>query len=109
MSRRDRATTHGTTSAYTNHGCRCGECRAAHAAQQREYYAANRERIAERRREAVASGSVPHGTYSAYTSGCRCDQCRAANAAYRREYYAANRERIAAQRREYRARKRGAA
>jgi len=31
------AAMHGTASAYTNRGCRCGECRAAAAAQKRAY------------------------------------------------------------------------
>ena len=37
---------HGTTGRYTNHGCRCHECRAAQAAYAKAWREANRERIA---------------------------------------------------------------
>ena len=63
------STTHGYT-AYS-HGCRCGDCRAAKAAYQRE-----------RRAAAYLPGEIPahvkHGTRSTYEEhGCRCGPCRA--------------------------------
>lgn len=44
VGRGERVTVHGTTNAYRRHGCRCVECRAAMAAEQRAYAA----RVAER-------------------------------------------------------------
>lgn len=74
---------HGTLSGYTNHGCRCGDCRSAWNAYQREY----RLRLVER--------PVPddaHGRYTTYLSwSCRCDDCRAAWAAYGRQRRQRNR------------------
>ncbi len=64
---------HGTSSAYTNHGCRCADCRAVHATAMAEY-----------RRNRMATPLPPddhrHGTDTAYTNnGCRCADCRAAH------------------------------
>jgi hypothetical protein len=65
--------THGTITAYRNHGCRCEECRATQAAY-------NRRNRATR----LDTGSLSHGTRSAYDAGCRCDECRLARSiAYR--------------------------
>lgn len=36
---------HGTYSCYKHTGCRCLQCRMANAAYQREFYAANAERL----------------------------------------------------------------
>lgn len=59
---------HGKASTYTNHGCRCDACRAAHT------------EVCYRARMRRYSNPVPaglHGTYNAYTNyGCRCDACR---------------------------------
>lgn len=72
---------HGSRSTYNNHGCRCDECRAAHAA-----YVARRS--AERRAElAAGAATLPHGVLSTYNAwGCRCEDCRAAHAARERRY-----------------------
>lgn len=60
---------HGTVNRYSNHGCRCDECKEAW----KRYY---RER-----REAYRSGPIPervHGTWTGYSNyGCRCDRCKA--------------------------------
>ena len=73
-----RTMTHGTQSGYKHHGCRCAECRAAHAA-------AERRRRAGRPRPARKPRPVPeHGTSARYARGCRCDDCRAARAAQNR-------------------------
>lgn len=61
--------THGTTTMYGNHRCRCSECKAANAAYQREL----------RRRYAAEGGRGEHGTYYRYDTGCRCNRCREAH------------------------------
>jgi hypothetical protein len=77
---------HGTDTGYGK-GCRCADCRAAHAEHgqyQREMY----------RMLAAIDPSVvkEHGTRSAYTQyKCRCEACRAAN----REYGQKRRRRLA--------------
>lgn len=61
---------HGTTGGYTNHKCRCDDCRAALREYQKER---RRARIAE------ATPDHVHGTANGYGNyGCRCDACRAA-------------------------------
>jgi hypothetical protein len=74
---------HGTNSAYTNYGCRCDRCRAAHIAQDVDL----------RRRQAAEvapSGVHPyatHGTANGYSYyGCRCEPCTAAATEQRRLY-----------------------
>lgn len=42
---------HGTSGAYTNHGCRCDECRTAHAAKMREYRAKTGDENGKRERQ----------------------------------------------------------
>lgn len=59
--------THGTSTAYFDHGCRCDPCR--------EYH---NSRVARSRAERLASGNLNHGTRSAYDAGCRCGECREA-------------------------------
>lgn len=61
---------HGTPNGYGNLGCRCDECRAAHAANHAAYMRRKREAG-----EVVGS----HGSSVAYDSGCRCDTCRLAH------------------------------
>ena len=57
-------------------GCRCDDCRAAHAA----YKLDLKER---RRRTGRIPRTVKHGTKSTYLNwSCRCRACTAANAAY---------------------------
>lgn len=66
---------HGSVSTYTNHGCRCADCRAANV----EANAAGRLR----RWEEMQCGLVspPHGRESTYLNYmCRCDECRAEHA-----------------------------
>ena len=62
---------HGTPGRY-QHGCRCGDCRAAMAARNGEW-----------RRRVAGTEPPMHGTLHGYTSyRCRCDGCRAAKARY---------------------------
>lgn len=70
-------TPHGTDSTYVNHGCRCEECKAAHAAYQRTAASSRKERL--RANPAL----VVHGTTSTYTNWlCRCEPCRQAWSEY---------------------------
>jgi hypothetical protein len=61
---------HGTANGYGNLGCRCAECRAAHAAHHRAYIKRQRE-----------AGRVigSHGSSVAYDTGCRCFECKTAH------------------------------
>jgi hypothetical protein len=73
---------HGLTSSYTNHGCRCEQCRAAWAE-----YCRNR-----RQERSLPTDDPRHGKDSTYQNyGCRCRQCSEAHAAYRRKQYLATR------------------
>ncbi|WP_412747312.1 very short patch repair endonuclease [Krasilnikovia sp. MM14-A1004] len=67
---------HGTLSTYSNHGCRCADCRRANAQYQQQLLARYRQH----------GGRGEHGTDYRYRTGCRCDRCRAAHAAEDREY-----------------------
>ena len=88
---------HGTHSRYSNHGCRCEECRAANT----RYNLAYRHRtgrslpmdeyLSQRRADAEARHN--HGTETRYQLGCRCDKCRVAAAVARAQRRAAERER----------------
>ncbi|UVY83822.1 hypothetical protein NLU66_16670 [Brachybacterium sp. NBEC-018] len=62
---------HGTRARYCR-GCRCGECRAANSAYDRELRA--------------RAGLPEHGTRIAYKGGCRCDACREAQTDYCRQW-----------------------
>lgn len=64
---------HGTTSRYTNGGCRCDSCKQA----QREY-------MKQRAEKATKLGV--HGLHSTYNAGCRCEACREARRKYHDEY-----------------------
>ena len=66
---------HGTDSRYTK-GCRCDECRSAHAEARRNLRARYR-----------VEGFPSHGTYGSYSNGCHCAECTAAF----RKYAAARR------------------
>lgn len=71
-------TQHGTSNGYTNYGCRCEDCKTAHATTTRERKAA---------RPPLAPDDPRHGLRSSYGNHkCRCDLCRAANTASAREY-----------------------
>lgn len=68
---------HGTTNAYSNHGCRCGECREAW----RLYVTEKNHRLGRSRPKEVVfaerAAAVKHGTATKYKNhGCRCDECR---------------------------------
>jgi hypothetical protein len=80
-------TPHGTNNGYAHYGCRCAECRAAHAA----YYRTH-QRIRYRRKKGLPDDyafpartkELIHGTHDGYVNrGCRCDECKAAAAGYR--------------------------
>ena len=61
----------GTHNAYS-HGGRCESCREAH-----------RVYVAERRKKALADGTLTHGKRGTFDAGCRCEQCvNARRAAY---------------------------
>lgn len=61
---------HGTSNGYGNLGCRCEECRAAHAANHAAYI---------KRQRAAGRVVGRHGSSVAYDTGCRCDMCRLAH------------------------------
>ena len=62
----------GASNGYSNHACRCEECKAAHNA----YTKRRRE---QRRAEGVPEG-VPHGDYTTYSNWmCRCEACTEAH------------------------------
>lgn len=68
---------HGTTSTYGNHGCRCDDCRAAHAMACFE---------ARRRRAGRPVPEHVHGTDNGYTNYmCRCPDCREGHRVYQNE------------------------
>ena len=76
---------HGTPGGYTNHQCRCDECRAAF----REYQK-------ERRRKRIAAETPDHvhGTANGYGNyGCRCEPCTTAWAFNERKVRKARRDR----------------
>ena len=69
---------HGTISRYTNHGCRCDECRAAMTEYMRQYTA----------RKAAGQPVrkyAKHGVRARYNAGCRCARCTEANRIYNRK------------------------
>lgn len=73
---------HGENRGYLRR-CRCGDCRAAHAAY---------ERGGRDRRALLPAQQIPHGTRGGHLNyGCSCGPCRQANAAYIREYNARRR------------------
>ena len=77
-------TPHGSSSTYTNHGCRCDECRAAWAATIGGIKARRHALRVEVDGRMVAA-HLPHemhgkpGTYGNH--GCRCEECTAGWAA----------------------------
>jgi hypothetical protein len=77
---------HGTTNAYSNHGCRCARCRAAATEQHREWMhrtgrTTPMEVWAQEREKRYP---VLHGMESGYNRGCRCEKCKRASAEARR-------------------------
>lgn len=81
LARRDTAYFKHGASGYSNWGCRCDVCTAAHSAKMRR---ARQVRI---QKMLAGDPAVPHGTASGYVSwGCRCDPCVAAAAAARAEH-----------------------
>ena len=68
--------THGKPATYMKGGCRCDECRAAHAAFQKAARLRRQQRLAENPDLAV------HGDANTYSNWrCRCKPCTAAWAA----------------------------
>ena len=69
---------HGTAGGYTNHSCRCDDCKAAWTEQCKQ------ARI--RRAATPKDPDDPrHGTYVFYQNhGCRCEYCTAAHTIYMR-------------------------
>lgn len=69
---------HGTTRAYSTHGCRCDPCRTAAMNYQRQ-----------RRAHWAAVGPPPwarHGDQGTYTNySCRCEACTEVNRVARRD------------------------
>lgn len=60
---------HGTSGGYTNHKCRCDECRVAFNESMRKYQ--------KRRRESyVYDPAHEHGREKTFQRGCRCVPCR---------------------------------
>ena len=69
---------HGTVNGYSNLKCRCDECRAAWAADQRT----QKEK---RARRGLPEGGPRHGKPWTYSNwGCRCQACTKAWAEYSR-------------------------
>jgi hypothetical protein len=68
---------HGTDRSYEYGGCRCDDCRAAHA-----------ERVKRNRAERLAAGNLTHGARSAWDAGCRCPECRTVHNAAHADYRA---------------------
>lgn len=85
--RPDRQPRHGTASEYSNHRCRCDDCRAAWRAWSRDYY----------RRRHNSPGRQPrgtnwtHGIRATYVKGCRCEDCTAAERTYKADLRARRR------------------
>lgn len=82
------ANDHGSASTYTNHACRCPECREAYrvyapAKAARERY---RRRLGMSPRKPARPLEAIHGTRYAYVRReCRCEACTAAAAEYMRQ------------------------
>ena len=63
---------HGTAGGYSNHGCRCEQCREANNAYQSQWRTSKLP-------EMEADPLHPwHGSVLGYQAGCRCAPCRAA-------------------------------
>lgn len=60
---------HGTPGGYSNHRCRCDDCRLAWNAYQVEY----------KSRKMTDLEALTHGKASSYRVGCRCADCKDAN------------------------------
>ena len=67
----DKEAWHGTPGGYSNHKCRCPECRLAWNGYSRKLQA--------RRRASGRFDGIEHGG-KAYDLGCRCQECKTANA-----------------------------
>ena len=72
---------HGTTGGYSNHRCRCDDCRQA-------WNKSCRERKKRIRAEYVFNPDDEHGFARTYQRGCKCAACLAAHARESRTYQA---------------------
>ena len=87
---------HGTVGGYSNHGCRCDDCRRAKREYSRTWAAKNPERVAASGARWANSGprADQHGTPTGYRRGCRCPECRAAHTSARRRWRRGNPEKV---------------
>ena len=60
---------HGTSGGWTNHGCRCTECRAAEYAYQRTYYESHTRKPEIARRATLRQYGLTHADYDAMLAG----------------------------------------
>jgi hypothetical protein len=82
--------THGSV-AYRTAGCRCDDCRSAHAIRHFD------EQTKLAARLAADPSLAPHGRVSTYSNhGCRCRPCRGAKSEQNRAQYQARRRRAGA-------------
>lgn len=82
---------HGTVNGYSNHHCRCLDCRRAWAAY---YLDLRRHHAAE-----LVPSQIVHGKDYSYTHwGCRCAACKAAHVAAVRKWRLRKAERMVTRR-----------
>lgn len=77
---------HGTPGGYSNHKCRCDDCRLAW-----NKYCADRKRA--RRAAFTADETTEHGLMRTYQRGCTCPECKTAQSRYSRQIKSGNKPR----------------